>query len=398
MKVFGRDISDEFALLAACCRWPASSARNRDIATRAAEPINWPAFVALARRHRVEGLAQRALKEAGIALPEGSSQELAARASDIAMQNLLQAAETLRISQSLEAAGIQPLFLKGVTLSVLVFESLGIKQSWDIDLLVRPDEAGAAAQVLGAAGYGRTYPDAGVGDADFVRWMEHHKESLWQRPGSRLYVELHTALVDNPRLLEGVTAASASQEVPLAGGTIRTLQTDTLYTYLCVHGATHGWSRLKWLADVGAMLARQGQDGIVRLHRCAQELGGGRSSAQALLLCEALLDMPLPAALRKELAADRPLRWLAGIAVGAMTGRGATELDDTMFGTVPLNFAHFLLGRGLSYKASELLRKLSHPEDRMLLPLPGALHFLYPVLAPPLWVVRRYRVSRARSA
>lgn len=397
MKVFGRNISDEFALLTACCRWPASPARDDDIRTRAAEPINWLAFVALARRHRVEGLAQRALKEAGIALPEGPSQELAARASDIAMQNLLQAAETLRISQSLEAAGIQPLFLKGVTLSVLVFESLGIKQSWDIDLLVRPEEAAAAARVLGAAGYGRKHPDAGVTDADFARWMENYKESLWQRPGSRLYVELHTALVDNPRLLQGVTAASASQEVPLAGGAIRTLSTDTLYTYLCVHGATHGWSRLKWLADVAAMLARQGQDGIVRLHRCAQSLGGGRSSAQALLLCEALLDLPLPAALREELAADRPLRWLGGIAVGAMTGRGATELDDTMFGTVPLNFAHFLLGRGPRYKASELLRKLSHPEDRMLLPLPGALHFLYPVLAPPLWVVRRYRVSRARG-
>ncbi len=395
MKVFGRIISDEFGLLAACCRWPASVARNEDLAARSAGPLDWDQFVALARRHRVEGLAQRALKEAGVTIPPAAA--LAARAADIAVQNLVQAGETLRISRSLEAAGVQPLFLKGVTLGVLVYDSLGVKQSWDIDLVVRPADAGTAAAALRAAGYQRTYPDAGLDDAAFARWMEHYKESLWQRPGSRLYVELHTALVDNPRLLQGVTADSPAQSVPLAGGEIRTLAPDALYTYLVVHGATHGWSRLKWLADVAGLLAQAGADGIIRLHQGAERLGGGRSSAQALLLCEALLALPLPERLREALHRDRPARWLAGIAVGAMAGRGATELDDTMFGTVPLNVAHFLLGRGLGFKASELLRKLSHPEDRMLLPLPRALHFLYPVLAPPLWVVRRYRVSRHKG-
>jgi len=130
------------------------------------------------------------------------------------------------------------------------------------------------------------------------------------------------------------------------------------------------------------------------MYRQAQQLGAGRSAAQALLLGHELLALHLPADLKEELCQDRRNRWLMSLAMRTMTGSDTRELDDRIFGTIPINVSHFLLGRGLRYKAGELGRKLSLAEDRALVPLPRTLSFLYPIMAVPLWLWRRYRVGR----
>jgi hypothetical protein len=389
-------IPAEFRLVAACCRWPPSDAAREEVRRRAASSIDWSLFLSLVRRHRVEGLVHRALSDAGVETPPEIRAVLARAAAGIGMQNLRHAAESLKLKRQLEEEGIAFLFLKGVTLGALAYGNLGLKQAWDIDLLVAAEQAVAAAAVLDRAGYVRSLPTPDLSEEKFRSWMAHCKESLWTSSSDGTVVELHTALVDNIRMLPGVSARSEPLSVTISpGNALPTLREGELYSYLCVHGATHGWSRLKWLADVAALLGGKPPAETERLHRVAESLGAGRSSAQALLLSSELLSLPLPPQLRQELESDRATRWLAQLACGAMAGHGATELDDTMFGTVGINFAHFLMGRGLRYKLSELARKLSNAEDRVILPLPPYLRFLYPVLAAPLWIWRRRRVSRA---
>jgi len=131
------------------------------------------------------------------------------------------------------------------------------------------------------------------------------------------------------------------------------------------------------------------------MYRRAQQVGAGRSAAQALLLANRLLALPLPSDLVATLNRDPRNRWLSALALRAMVGQGPRELDDSIFGTVGINASHFLLGKGVRYKFGELARKLTLPEDRMLVQLPRGLTFLYPVMALPLWLWRRYRVGRA---
>jgi hypothetical protein len=386
----------EFRLVAACCRWPPSPAAREDVRRRAEAAIDWPLFLSVVRRHRVEGLVHRALSDAGVEPSAEIRSILAQAAAKIGIQNLRQAAESLQLKRRLTEKAIDFLFLKGVTLGALAYGNLGLKQAWDIDLLVAADQAVAAAAVLEQAGYIRSMPTADLSEEKFRSWMAHCKESLWISEKDGTVVELHTALVDNIRMLPGVSARSETLSVAIsAGNELPTLREEELYSYLCVHGATHGWSRLKWLADVAALLGGKPAAETERLHRVAETLGAGRSSAQALLLCAELLSLPLPPRLQQELESDRATRWLTQLACGAMAGHGATELDDTMFGTIGINFAHFLMGRGLRYKLSELARKCSNAEDRVIFPLPPYLRFLYPVLAAPLWIWRRHRVSRA---
>jgi hypothetical protein len=207
-----------------------------------------------------------------------------------------------------------------------------------------------------------------------------------------MVVELHTGLVDNPAMLPSLAAEPNLQMVPIGSGIeLATLGTDELFAYICVHGGAHAWARLKWLADVGALLRKAGLGEMERLYRRSLELGAGRSSAQALLLCSRLLSLPLPDHLRSELKRDPANSWLERLAISAMAGNGATELDDTVLGTIVIHASHFLLGRGWRYKYGEIARKAVNPEDRFSMPLPRYLHFIYPVAAVPRWVLRRYR-------
>src|SRR5206468_9642745 len=98
-------------------------------------------------------------------------------------------------------------------------------------------------------------------------------------------LELHTSLVDSPAMLGGVSVASPLQQVAIAPGIVLpTLATDELFAYLVVHGATHAWSRIKWLADVAALLSGLPEKEIEPLYRRSLALGAGRSGGQALLL------------------------------------------------------------------------------------------------------------------
>jgi len=252
-----RGLSTEFRLLAQSCIWPQSDKSVAQIRALAGQGIDWAQLIALAKRHRVEGLVHHALVASATAVPGFASNILSAQAKAIAAEGLMQAAAGIRIGQWLKDAGIRHLFVKGSTLSVLAYGDLSLKQARDIDLLVAPEQAREAATVLRQEGFGRAYPTQPMTDEEFDRWMAHCKESLWTK-GTTTLIELHTGLVDNPDLLRGVGTESARQEVQVAPGkSLATLGRDELFAYLCVHGATHGWSRLKWLADLCAYVGRQ---------------------------------------------------------------------------------------------------------------------------------------------
>src|SRR4051812_42610607 len=125
----------EFQLVAACCRWPPSPAADEAVRAAAAG-LDWTLVARIAERHRVEGLVWSGLRRAGVAVPEAVGERLAAAAGRIARQNLVLAAESLRLSADLDKGGIRHLFVKGISLGALVYGNIALKMGWDIDLLV----------------------------------------------------------------------------------------------------------------------------------------------------------------------------------------------------------------------------------------------------------------------
>ena len=379
--------SPEFLLVAACCRWPQSQSRNSAVQAAAAPVADWDAVVVAAQRQRVAGLVHDALLAAGVRLPAAPAAEFARRAQAIFRKNLLLAAETCRLQTLLDAAAIPSVALKGVALAQLAYGSLKVKHTHDIDLLIPPDRALAAMALLERDGYALSFPASHLGEAQRRAVVRYSREVAFIHPVHGAFTELQWSVADNPELLKEVHAASPTQNVVVADGlSVRTLARDDLFAYLCVHGAHHAWSRLKWLADLNAIITATDAD-IVHLHRHAQAKGAGLCSGQALLLCQHFFALPLPDGLASELQGIGRVRKLFAIAADALADRargggGSASAAWRDF------WRQFLLGRGWAFFAAQCRTASVGIIDVISLPLPPYLHFLYPLLRLPLWLWR----------
>ena len=389
--------SPEFALLAACCRWPATEERATAV-RRAAADLDWPRFRAIASRHRVTALVHDGLRQAAVNPPPEEAQAFAEAATEAGRAGLGLARETIRVQKVMEAAGLTAVFIKGATLALLAYGDLGVKQSWDIDLLTTPSDAPATLSLLRGMGYDLAeFPP--LNDAQFRDLVALEKECLLVNRKLGLAIDLHWRLVDNPLLLDGIESPYPLQTVLLGGVATPTLADDALFAHLCTHGALHGWSRLKWLADLAAFLAPRSPAEIERLYDRAVALGAGRAPGLAILLCEHLFAIAPPPALLGRLRADRRLARLAAVCLDCLHSEKAMA-DLPALGSLlrlRLLVALFSVGTAPGYGWAEMRCKLTSYQDRLDLPLPPALRFLYAPLRAPLWVWRSLRRGQTKQ-
>lgn len=381
----------EFLLVAACCRRPLDAEAIAAIKTAAVPPLDWPYVLRIVKRQRVAGLIHHALKTAAIDVPPAEAGALAGEAQRIVRQNLLLAAESARLQRGFDAAGIAVMMLKGAALAQLAYGSLAFKHSRDIDLLAPAARAEDALRFLASEGYVLAAPADALSAAQRRTVIQSGNEFPLRRHGRAPLVELRWRLTDNMRLVDGMDVFARPRTVALSGGAgLRTLSDENLFAYLCVHGATHAWSRLKWLADLNALIVQRSEADIERLYRHALAAGSGICAGQALLLCHRLLGLMLPAGLAGELQADKRLRLLVAIAMDAMVGPDAeTEIECRPFGSTRVALMQFLLGRGTGYFMTQCRIFSVRLSDVVRYPLPEPLHFLYPILRLPFWLWRR---------
>lgn len=388
-RAAGALASPEFLLIAACCRWPPSQTRNVAVQATAAPIADWDAVLLAARRQRVIGLVYDALLAAGVRLPAAPAAEFARRAQAISRKNLLLATETCRLQKLFDGAEIPSVALKGVALAQLAYGSLKVKHTRDIDLLIPPDRAVAAMALVEREGYALSFPSSQLSATQRRAVVRYSREVAFIHPDNGAFLELQWRVADNPELLNEVHAGSPTQNVVIADGlSARTLARDDLFAYLCIHGAYHAWSRLKWLADLNAFIAAADAD-VKHLHRHAQAKGAGFCSGQALLLCQRFFALPVPDSLASELQGTSRVRKLYAIAAETITDRARGEDSANVWAVWRGFWTQFLLGQGWAFFAAQCRTASVGIIDVVSLPLPRYLHFLYPLLRLPLWLWRR---------
>ncbi len=389
-----RDFSPSraFLLVAACCTWPPSPARADMVREAAEGDIDWNRVRQLGERHRVTGLMHNALTQAGLPLPADIAEDIANRALECAGRDLALAAEAIRLHRLFGESGLGATFFKGATLGILAYGKLGLRESKDIDILVSDSDLAAAIAVLEQAGYRRSDPSEDTGERALRVWKTLRKDYLFVHRTDSYMVELHWRLFDNPYMTDKRFAMAAHRNVAVGGrAELPTFGEDDLYAYLCLHGALTGWMRLKWLADIAALVSGLPPGGLEKIHAAAVARNAGPASAQALLLCRRLLRTRIPPALLARLKDIPHIARLEREALWALTAGHERETPaQRPFGGMRINLGHFLLARGLRYRLAELRLVLVSPIDALMVPLPGALQFLYPLLRLPLWLRRRW--------
>ena len=243
------------------------------------------------------------------------------------------AGEALRLQRLFDEADLPVLFVKGASLAMLAFGNLGLRVGQDIDLLVTVRVLPAATTFICAR---RLPPRSILRLTSATRscgcCMPLRKDLGFVHQVTGLRIELHWRLFLNPHAMAADSIMAASRVVPLTGAKgLRTMGEEDLFAYLCMHGALHWWNRLKWLADINALLTAAPEENRAP---CPRRRSQGRRARRrpGVLLCRRLLGTPLPTAPRYR-AKSLTERWLEATALNAMTtGQGEHDPHDTRSG------------------------------------------------------------------
>jgi hypothetical protein len=227
---------------------------------------------------------------------------LAAREA-AAVRALTQLAELI---DALAANGIGALPYKGPILGLQAYGDPVIRESRDLDLLIRQDDLWNALAVLGRLGY---RSDAIVGlrprrVADYYAYNGH--DILFAQ--DKLPIEPHWALAPRTFCTELNTAGIFDRAIFIETAEGRRFPCfapeDTLLT-AATHGGKEQWARLVWVADIAALLhAYPTLDWTAVLER-AREAGCLRMTLLAAELARDLLDARLPDHVQSIIRQDR---------------------------------------------------------------------------------------------
>jgi len=267
--------ADEAALLITCLR---------ELPCEIPEDMDWEVLLGVAEANGVLLLVHQQLLAFGADMP-GFFLD-AVRETRSAAESLGQELEALL--QEFTEHGIEALPLKGPALGLALYGDAAMRQSTDIDVLVRREDFPRAEALLLRRGF------AGLGEAS-----EHDRRFL----RGELLVELHFELA-TPRFFpfDIDDIWSRSRRADFHGQPARAMSNTDLALFLCAHGLKHGFSRLIWILDVARALRGWQPRDYQELVRQAQ-----RQNLEPWLLigCEVVREMfpqLLPAALDEAIA------------------------------------------------------------------------------------------------
>jgi len=385
------DFSPELRFVFAATRL-ASGGASVQLDRAAAQVGDWDIVQRGLVHHGLIGLALPALLHARV-MPVATCAVLedARRAHVVGAMSRLH--ELVRIARAFDAAGIRYVFIKGIALSIQLYGDPVARGGRDIDVLVERQRTSDTEAILRDLGY---VPPIHAGP---VRPDEDTppKESGWVHGERRILVELHDRLCENPALLPwDFEALWAEREtVTIAGMAVPAMTRRRLPVYLAVHGIRHGWQRLMWLADLAVLL-----DSDAAWDQALATAAKEGLSGMMLHVGWALhhwLTRPVPAAVLARGARRIDVRLLNRLVAQFHDGpqwyeaRPRNSLRRFIAGSVWSRSITYAMKPTRHFWGRQLAWDLSSPQDRAAFALPGRLGWMYPLIRPFGWAIRRLR-------
>jgi hypothetical protein len=386
-------LTSEFRLLVACS-WIAAPHLKQEqaekIASLCEDGISWQEFLVLVRRHGVTSVAYTMLcSHAGEWLPEEIRESLKADHIQVSGQALRQTVELLRISRLLAERSIEMIPLKGVLLSQELYGNPAMRNTCDLDLLIKPQNLERADTLLKEAGYRCVFPESELTrpQMDYLTRGVHHFE--YSHDTLQMRIELHwSSYLWTPQ--QTAELWLDSRKIEWMGESVTCLNDDMKVLFLADHGARHKWFCIKWLSDIVMLITRERSDDWSSLLALSERLGMKHVLAQTVLLVKWLYDLPVPDRLFCIREDEQLIVKLAGQAMIKIMAAESEILSEGRRMESFNNMAYWLkLKPSLSY--GTLIRSfIIRPQDFKLLSLPAGLFWLYIPLRPFLWLWRNY--------
>nr|WP_232280400.1 nucleotidyltransferase family protein [Sphingomonas sp. PAMC 26605] len=338
----------------------------------------------LARRHRISPLALAELARRMRAHDPIVAEQVSEYAARLRVKALRHAAALATLTTALHAGDVRHLAIKGGVLAQQLHGDVAARDSKDIDLLIDPDSIDRAAAILRDEGFAEIGgdDDGAAGDP----FANKHRSFI----GDGFEIELHTRLIDIDALLPlGFDAVWGRREsVAIGGVSIATLSKVDTLLYLCAHGASHLWFRLKWLEDIARIVAIGDAEAIAVARAIARSEGAEAVVLGALALVDALFGISPPGAPLPSTRASRALARLSQRALAAPAEHASRPPLRAILRKVPVQFA---LSGGWRYRARLAQALILAPRDFDVRTLPKGFGWMRLPLRPVMLILHRRR-------
>jgi hypothetical protein len=215
--------------------------------------FSWAEVSAQAQAERIAPLLYRAVRKERW-FPAGLLQELRRDYILTAGRNTLIFQELERIVVLLTSAGLSVIPLKGAALIDSVYGTVALRPMFDLDILVRAQQASAAVMLLERHGYARAVAEPRMGTL-----LDYENEvTLVKTDDIEVPVELHWSLIDSPyyqRVLDMDWFWQTAVPARIGQAAAYSLSVEATLLHLCAHLVLHHRGvGLLWLHDVAALL------------------------------------------------------------------------------------------------------------------------------------------------
>jgi len=322
----------EFQTLLCCSRVRPAPEEIFCIASAFDRGFDFSRFLRLTEAHGVSPLVYRSLKSTcWNRLPADVRIVLEKYANANTGRSLFLTAELIRLLKLFGGAGIKAVPFKGPALAMAAYGDIGLREFCDLDVLVRIADLDTAQRLLVSQGYEPWQELAGAPRSVF---LNHECEQGFKRTAGGILVDLHWRVAQRyfgfP--LELGTRWNNLVEAELMGCRTWSFPAEDQLLFLCVHGAKHLWSSLKWICDVAEWVrVSPGLDWQLALREAAA-VGSERTLLLGVGLAQLLLDAQLPAAVQQRFQRCSSLHpVIAGIVGRLRTLESPRTLDVARF-------------------------------------------------------------------
>ena len=374
-------------MLLICARPRLDDNARADLDRLLSSKVNWDDLIATAQRHALLPLMHHHLSKSQLDfVPPAHAKHLKIVYQENVARNQVLMNELQSITHSLQSAGVESFPFKGPVLGLIAYDDPGLRQSVDLDIVVRPTDVEKAWECLTTRGY-RLTRKLDSRQTEFLITRQHNIG--FARDEGRLLIELHWRIA--PRLFARGFGAedlwSSLKAINVKGVDLKALPVEELLMTLCVHGARHLWERLSWVTDLAAVISATDEVRWDRLLAIAKRTQTERILLVGLQLAKQLLSAQLPPEISKAIADDAMVTTL----VETLTKRiCALEADNSFRQTFKCNLQ---MRSGWSTRLRYCRFAMSPTDGELeLMSVPRGFNFLYYALRP--WRLLAARSSR----
>src|SRR6266550_4135301 len=290
----GEHATPEMQLVLGCARAQLNPAAAEEVASAAAQLLDWVKAIDLASFHRLSPVVICQVQQhAAASVPETVRLYLTERFRAHTIRNFELTKELLEILLLLEKSDVDALAFKGPVLSQQLYGDLSLREFLDLDILVPPSDAWTVIASLSAKGF---EPHFTLTQRQFARFQGSRFDMGLYHAARRVLVEVHWALVS-----PGYTFSPAAeiawesvQSVSIAGRSIKTFSTETQLLCNCLQQAKHNWWRLGWVMDLAALIHQAPAMDWQQIQNRAGSFGTARMIRVSLRLVQRLFQVTLP--------------------------------------------------------------------------------------------------------